>query len=142
MATFKDRENNEWELTLTYGSASAVKGATGVNLAAVSKSADWVDLLFSDPENLVKVLWVMVADQAEKKGVTAERFGYGFDGPALERAGAALGEAIADFFPRSRIAKAIREGLPKVLAAADEKAVKEIEKALLTASSSVSNSPA
>lgn len=137
---FTDCEKRTWKLSLTMGSVNAVKRETGVNLALASKTADWVDVLFGDPERIVSVLWVLCEPQAKEAGVDAESFGYGFDGPTLEAAGMALAAAIADFFPRSRIAQAIREGLPKVMDAADQRAVEAIQRNISTVYSSGTNS--
>lgn len=139
-SSFTDCKGRAWKLTLTMGSVAAVKRETNVNLALASKTADWVDVLFGEPERLVSILWILCEEQAKGAGIEAEEFGYGFDGPTLEAAGMALATAIADFFPRSRIAQAIREGLPKVMDAADRKAVESIQRNISTVYSSGTNS--
>ena len=139
---FTDHTGQEWTLHLTYGAAMAVQRETKINLAVTSRSAEWVELLFGDPGQLVGVLWVLCEDQAKTLGISPEQFGHRFDGPTLEAAGVALANAIASFFPRSRIAEAIRTGLPKVLEEADRKAVEKINESLTTVSNSVASSPA
>jgi hypothetical protein len=47
-----------------------------------------------------------------------------FDGPTVERASSAFLEAIADFFPRSRVGKAIKEDLPGMLEEMDAEIIK------------------
>jgi len=140
-STFRDHTGQDWHLRLTYGLACDVKRETGVNLTLVSQDTGWVEILFGEPGRLVGVLWVLCAEQAGRLNVTAEQFGHRFDGPTLEAAGEALAGAIADFFPRSRIARAIREGLPKVLAEADRKAVEAIDRHVSTASNSAGTAP-
>lgn len=135
-----DYTGHEWRLLVTYGSAKRVKEETGVNLALAGAGAtEWVDALFTDPGKLVGVLWELCAEQARAANVTAEQFGERFDGPTLDGAGNALMEAVADFFPRSRIAQAIREKLPQVVAKAETEAIARLEQ--LTASNSVSPLP-
>ena len=137
MAKFTDHTGHEWKLLLTYGSAKRVKDATGVNLAvAGSGNAEWVNLLFDDPGKIVGVLWELCEEQARAANVTAEQFGERFDGATLSAAGDALMEAVADFFPRSRIAQTIREKLPQVVAKAEAEAIQHLER--LTASPSAS----
>lgn len=137
MAKFTDHTECEWRVLLTYGSAKRVKEATGVNLALAGQGAvEWVDALFNDPGVLVGVLWELCAEQAQRANVTPEQFGERFDGATLDAAGNALLEAVADFFPRSRIAQALREKLPQVIAKAEAEAVAKLEH--LTASPSVS----
>lgn len=135
-----DYTGHEWRLLVTYGSAKRVKEETGVNLALAGAGAtEWVDALFTDPGKLVGVLWELCAEQARAANVTAEQFGERFDGPTLDGAGNALMEAVADFFPRSRIAQAIREKLPQVVAKAETEAIARLER--LTDSPSVSPLP-
>lgn len=141
MAKFTDHTGHEWKLLLTYGSAKRVREETGVNLALAGAGAiEWVDALFGDPGKLVGVLWELCAEQARAGNVTADQFGERFDGATLDAAGNALLEAVADFFPRSRIAQALREKLPEVVAKAEAEAVAKIGQ--LTASNSVSAPPA
>lgn len=140
MAKFKDHTGHEWRLLLTYGSAKRVKEETNVNLALAGAGAtEWVDALFGDPGKLVGVLWELCAEQARVANVTPEQFGERFDGATLDAAGNALMEAVADFFPRSRIAQAIREKLPQLVAKAETDAITRLEQ--LTASNSVSKPP-
>jgi hypothetical protein len=139
-AVFKDFIAQEWMLRLTVGDVADVARETGVNLALAGKDADWVELLFGQPERLVSVLWCLCETQAKGLGLSPEDFARRFDGATLEAAGNALAEAISGFFPRSRIATAIREGLPKVMAAADLKAVREIDRIIADLSMD-SNSP-
>lgn len=119
--TFRDADGRDWTLRLTVGLLEEVKEGTGVDLTRVVTSPDGLgDVLFADPRTIVKVLWVIVAAQADKAGVTPESFGYSFDGEAVERATEALVGSVLDFFPRSRPARAMRERLPSILTRADD----------------------
>lgn len=139
MATFTDTGGTAWKLVLTVGSVADVKRDTGVNLALTAKDAGWVEAIFGTEGKLAEILWVLCADQAAAVGVTPERFPHRLDGLTLEAAGDALAEAIADFFPRSRIAKALRGNLSRALKTAEDKA---IEALAATGSPSPTSAPA
>ena len=127
MPSFVDAKNRSWQLSLTVGDLLKVRAATGVDLGAALKSETALgELLFGDPATLVATLFVLCESQAATQAVTPEEFGYGFDGPTLERATESLIGAVADFFPRSRIGKAIRQNLTRVLDTADAAAVTAI----------------
>lgn len=101
MPSFKDRNGREWKLSLTVGDLPALREmnfdhnalATGNGLAA---------LMFNEPEKLVTLCHLLAHEQT--KGVTAEEFAAGFDGPALEAAGFAVLEACVSFTRPSGIA--------------------------------------
>lgn len=136
MAAFKDTAGNEWRLVLTVGSVADVLRDTGVNLALTAKGATWVEAIFGADGKLASVLWVLCERQAKERGVEPDAFPYLLDGGTLEAAGMALADAVADFFPRSRIAKALRVKLAQAMTEADDRAV-----AALTDSPSPTNSP-
>lgn len=139
---FTDETGREWKLRLTVGAVADVKRETGVNLALTAKDNDWVELLFGeDRGRFVSVLWVLCDEQATAINVGPEDFAHLFDAATLEAAGVALANAIVDFFPRSRIAAAIRERLPALLEEADRKAVEAIKKATSTPSVSPTSVP-
>lgn len=138
---FVDRDGWQWKLILTVGNVADVKRETGVNLAIASQDMKWVELLFGDPAKLVSVLWVLCEEQAKANKLEPEAFAHVFDGATLEAAGNALAFAIADFFPRSRIASAIREGFETVLREAENRGIEAINRSLSTALNSPTNSP-
>lgn len=76
---------------------------------------------------MAEVLWVLCEDQAAAMKIEPEAWADLFDGATIERATTALLEAVADFFPRSRIGKAIRENLPKMLADMDADVLKRLK---------------
>lgn len=142
MGRFKDPDGREWSLRLTVGDVSDVKRETGVNLALVSKDRAWVDVLFGDPEKLVAMLWVLCEPQAKKYDLTPEAFAHLFDGPTLGAAGRAMAEALAFFFPMSKIGAALKDGMEKILAVWETQAVAEIGRAASTACDSLTSAPA
>ncbi len=100
MSTFKDNAGNDWTLALDAPAIRAVRNECG-GLDLVDLSGDACEKLASDPCLLVEVLWVLCRDKAGG-GIEAAEFGRRLVGDAIERATAALLEAIADFFPKRR----------------------------------------
>lgn len=142
MASFKDADSREWKLRLTVGLLGDVRRDAGIDLGAAIKSPkDLAAILYADPADLVKVLWVLVEFQAKEANVSPEEFGHAFDGSAIERAGEALLEAVADFFPRSVIGRKIKSNLPALLAQVDREIVSRMDAALSTSNGSAGNSP-
>lgn len=137
---FTDAENRTWKLRITFGLAERIKAETGVELGD-EKNTAWLSLLFGDRGTLVSVLWMIVEKQAKELGVTPEEFAEGFDGATLCAAGDALACSVADFFPRSRIARAIRTNLSRILAAGEERAIAAMGAVGLASSPSATTSP-
>lgn len=143
MARFTDLTGQEWTLRLTVGSVADVKKETGVNLAIASKDASWVEAVFGTDGKLAEILWTLCEGQAKERNISPEAFAHLLDGETLDKAGAALGDAVASFFPRSAVAQAMKRGLAATFAEADRRAVEAIERTLLsTASNSPTNAPA
>jgi hypothetical protein len=127
VAAFTDRTGTEWRLNLTLGDLRRARDLAGVDLnAAIKSDAALSDLLFSDPESLCKVLWVLCEKQAADRGLAPEGFAEVFDGPTVERAAVALAEAVIDFFPRSKIGAAMKANLRANLDRVDARVVATI----------------
>ncbi len=127
MSKFVDCLAREWDLNLTVGSLADVRKQTSHDLGrSMRDEQGLMELLFSDPQALVEVLWVLCREQAEPD-ITPESFARGFNGATIEKAAEALLAAVADFFPRSRVGRALRERLPALLTQMDEAAVRAIE---------------
>ena len=69
-------------------------------------------------------------DQIKELALSPREFARRFSGDVLEAAGDALEGAIADFFPRSRIAQALRDNLPKLWKKAEDQMIRRIETAM------------
>lgn len=147
MATFADKDGTAWSVALTVGDLEDCKEA-GADLRPVLRDeTKLINLLFHEPDTLVRVMWVLCHRQAEADGVEPEQFARLFDGPTLERASVALVEAVIDFFPRSKVAATLRANLHKLLAKMDadmsraaEKRVDEILSGSATSSPASSDS--
>lgn len=136
MAKFTDKCGREWVVSLDVRGFEDVRSGAGIDLQQVvdeltrfDGQGEQLGALMGDPVRLVKVLWVLCADQAQNKApaVAPEEFGRGFGGDALEDAADALLEELVSFtrrqpraILRAGLAKVKREqaeALPKVLAA-------------------------
>ena len=145
MSRFTDGKGTEWKVSLDVGVIQQVKDETGVDLSVISKDTSWITAIFADPGKLVSILHILCEDQIKELNLTPRDFARRFTGEVLEPAGDALVGAIADFFPRSRIAKAIRENLPKLWRKAEDQMIRKIEAAMdgpLPDSPSATTSPA
>ena len=137
-ASFTDPDGREWKLRLTVGAVEEVKRETGVELGDENDSK-WLELLFGRRSTLVEVLAVLCEKQMKESSVTPEDFGHLFDGATISAAGDALAAAVADFFPRARISKALRENLEKILAAGEDKAIEDLETRLASLQSAIAS---
>jgi hypothetical protein len=142
MATFKDKTGFDWDLELTTGRIQKVKSETGVNLALASKEMSWLDAVYSDNEKLAAILYSICEKQAKAAGVEPEEFADRLTGPVLGAAGEALAVSVCDFFPRSKVAQALKTKLAQVMREADAKAVAAIESPPSTDSPKPTGAPA
>lgn len=127
MHTFTDKKTREWSLELDVWLVEQIhKKVKEVTIdKLLANKAAGLEELFSDRVLFVRVLWVIVEEQAQKKGVEPESFGRALGGDALEDASEAFLRALADFCPRQQraVLKALlargkeitEEQLPKVL---------------------------
>lgn len=138
MASFKDRNDREWRLELDVPMVVALRTRVGFELGKAAVSERFGEILFGDPETLVRVLWVICEQQAEKAGVTPEQFGGGFNGQAVSDAVDALIGAITDFTHRPAVAAAIKAKLPTTLAGMEARMIRAIEEKM----NSISNESA
>lgn len=102
MKTFTDAAGRTWTLTLTLGTAMAVKESLGVDLLQPEAGdPPLLTRLGTDEILLGEVLCAMLASQFETHKVTAEDVRNGFDGQTLLAAQKAFYEEMIGFF-RSR----------------------------------------
>ena len=122
-AKFKDRLGREWELCLTVADLKTLR-EVGFDLSKATGSADGlVELLFGDPERLVAACCILAHTP---DSVSGDDFAAGFDGPTLEAAGLAVVEAVVDFFPRSAVAKWMKERLTQGMAEFDAELIRKL----------------
>lgn len=120
MAFFLDTENRKWVLTITVGTIKRVRSATGIDLAG-ALDGDTLQRIGADPVLLVEVLASILESQLEKAGVTPEAFGESLGGDALDHAGNALLDAIAEFFPSPK--RRLMQGILQKTRAQTEQAI-------------------
>jgi hypothetical protein len=103
LKTFRDSEKREWNITVTVGTAKAVRDLAGVNLFdLVDPDKDDGQKVFGDPIKLVDVLFALCKSQCESRKMTDEDFGAAMIGDAVLGASKALVSAIIDFFPEQK----------------------------------------
>jgi hypothetical protein len=129
MVTWTDRNGETWNVLFTFGVCDRVKADTGVDLEKAMEDRETLSrVLFAGfGRKLVEVMYSVCADQARDRGIEPEAWADLFDGATVERATAGMMEGIADFFPRSRVGKAIRENLPRMMAEMDDEILKKLK---------------
>jgi len=102
MKTFKDSTGRGWKISLTLGSAMAVKDALGVDLLQPEQGdPPLLTRLGTDEMLLGEVLCALLADQFEANGVDGSEVRRAFDGATMLAAQTAFYDELIDFF-RSR----------------------------------------
>ncbi len=102
MKTFKDSTGRDWKISLTLGSAMAVKDLLGVDLLQPEQGdPPLLTRLGTDEMLLGEVLCALLADQFEANGVDGPEVRRAFDGKTLLAAQTAFYDELIDFF-RSR----------------------------------------
>lgn len=123
MQTFTDNQNDPWIINVTFNEMEEIKAATGADFLDVVAYGEQFARMAAglDIGLALKVLAVLCAKQMKERGLDAKAFYARLTGEAIERATAALLEAVADFFP-PRVAGKLREALAKVNAKLEEAA--------------------
>jgi hypothetical protein len=127
MPTFKDNKGREWSLS--------------IDVYLLDQVEQRVDGL--KPVKFVRVLWVLIEEDAKARSVTPEQFGRALAGDALEAAASAFVDAVALFSPSRprKLIRAMMEAGEKVSDRATARALEAIEKTSATLFSSATNSP-
>lgn len=137
MARFQDSTGFEWDLRLNRGVLPDLKRA-GIDLDRATKEADWLgEILFGDVNVLAEGLWILLAEQAQRAGITRDQFDRRLDVETFDRGGQALLDEVIDFFHRGR-AKQIKARLPQMLAAIEGKVEEAADQVLAQATQSIS----
>lgn len=104
MARYTDVKGREWPVRLTVRTVKRIRD----EVAAGGKAFDILDVsggevlakLNTDPVLVSEVLWIICRETAKERGVAQEDFIDALAGDAILDGGAALVEALADFFPK------------------------------------------
>lgn len=157
MASFQDKKNQAWQVNLDPLIADEIRQDHGIEI--VNLNQDPMVKLRSDPMTLVSVMLVICREEREARNLTREQFLKLLPFPSDQML-TAVEEAIVSFFPTGR-ASHVREVLasyagmgvktdelttakmqavmadPRTMAAINQKADQEIEKAM----QSITDSP-
>lgn len=102
MAKFTDRLGREWRVEILVMHLPMLRKEFGVDM----KAKDWPQKLAAviedDAEEFVRLLGLLVDEQAKTAGISPDEFVAGFDASTLTAAAQAVEETITDFFQRSK----------------------------------------
>lgn len=106
-ATFKDRFDREWDLTLNLGTVRRVDRSdfsevSDQKVSLLNFDKELLQVLFLEPGLRTAIIWAIVKNQADAAKVSEEGFLEGFDGATMVSSREALLEALSDFFPEKR----------------------------------------
>lgn len=109
MHQFIDGKNRKWGIEINVTQIRRVRdltkaeGRPGVDLyKLIDEGMRPLAELMGDPEQLVDVVFALVGEQAAKDSVSAEEFGRGMAGDAIQQAAEAFTQELFDFFPETR----------------------------------------
>jgi len=130
MKSFKDANDRQWEISITFDALKRVKAFLGVELDKPSLGdPPLLASLTTDVILLCDVIYCICAPQAKAENVSDEDFGRGLDGNAIFGAMNAFMEEWVDFFQKRRRpdeAKAVNKQM-MVLTKAIEAAEKYVD---------------
>lgn len=131
MHTFKSNDGRAWTITVNVWAVKRVKALCGVDIySLVDERLDGIAKLFSDPCQLVDVVYCLCKEQADKLGISDEDFGRSLGGDSIEHLANAFVEELFDFFPDPRRRAGLRLILEKMRAVESlvvQQATQEIE---------------
>lgn len=113
MAQFTDNAGDEWRVEISMGTIKELQTKLNVDVGKLLSDGfkQLADLL-ADPIRYFSVLSIVLAEQAEQRGLTEEQFARRFTGSVFSESQHAFIEGLADFYP-SQQRKAILALLAK-----------------------------
>ncbi len=99
MQAFEDSDGHSWEISVNVTAIKRVRAALEVDLLDIV-GGDLIQKLATDPVLLCDVLATLCKREIEAAGKTAEEFGEGLAGDAIDRATKALLEELVNFTQR------------------------------------------
>lgn len=100
--SFKDTEGREWLLRVEVNAIRRVRSVHGIDLNQLLGDQSVMQRLYVDVCLLVDVIHELCKPQCESREITAEQFGEGLSGDALEAATRAFGEALIEYLPPAK----------------------------------------
>src|SRR5262245_31865470 len=135
MKTFTDANGREWRVEIRLGEVERIQDVAGIDFGDLKNLFENMAKALGDTRTFGKILWALVGDQVEAKGLDAAQFKAGFNGDTVRDAAEAIAEEFVRFFPSAaepilRLGAAVRArakaARPAALAAM-ERATAEIE---------------
>lgn len=114
MKSFIDNAGRTWTIEVNVTAIRRVRALIGVNIhQLVDDGMQALGRLVSDPLQLADVLYCLVKDEADARGVSDEDFGRGLAGDVITLAAEAFVEELIDFFPDARVRAGLRQVIDK-----------------------------
>jgi len=142
-ATFRDKNQREWNITLNVGMLEDIKDTAEIDLDSLMKKPESMgEFVFGEPRKLMQVLYICCEDQIKSVPLTPKEFAKLFDRDTLDLAVDAFLKALVLFYPRTSAGKVMADNLPAILAKMDREIQAKAESTIRTAlSGTVTNSP-
>lgn len=115
MHKFQCNNNLDWGVVISVGSIKKCRKLLGIDLqAALSDGLSGLATILSDPVTLADVLFVLVKEQADARGISDEQFGSALAGDCIITARNCFLDALIDYTPSQQV----RDGLRRAIKAA------------------------
>jgi hypothetical protein len=120
--TFKDTAGRTWSLSLNILNAKKLRDTLAIDLFD-ENVGETIARLSGDPVLLADVLFLIVKDEADAKGISDEDFGSALGGDVITTATESFLEELVDFYPEKK--RAILQGLLVKINQAEERLMDE-----------------
>ena len=116
MKSIQDANGTTWNIRLDVGVIEDIDEVIPNFSTTLAKNqGQLAELLWTDAVSVVKILYVVCAEQVKSRNMTPKQFGRSFDRDAIDRATDALFEEIVCFFLYGPVAQKVRKSLPKMM---------------------------
>jgi hypothetical protein len=116
VSAFTDTNNRQWQLNVTGAEMLRFKRELGVNICDyAAEGLQPLMRLCEDLEKFVGCLWILVGEQADKRGVDEMELARGLAGDSLFEAHKAFIQAVIDFSSDARQREALHALFNKAL---------------------------
>lgn len=116
MQTFKDAKGVEWRLQMLFGQRKPILAMFSVDLLTLydDHAKGLRDLIYNRIPDFIDLVYYLVKDQAEERGISDEQFGMQLDPNSVIAARDAFVREAADFFPDDEVRSMNRAALAKM----------------------------
>lgn len=129
-ATFTDAVGREWEIAVSPYEQQCVLDALGCDiydLVDQDKGREFIDKLETDDTFLRRLIWILILDSAQERGVSELDFTKAFKGAVIDQAYLAFIESLEFFFRRPAHRLAMRKLSEMIRKAGAQLAMKQSE---------------